>query len=146
MTKMRVLLVDDMEDEVRVITDIFANHPLVALDHVSKYADLGSADEDYVRAVDEYDLLVLDILMDRDQQPFLRFVGAIAGRKPFLAYTQLRGDDDLDLASGAVEIHKWVATKGGMGVITKSFSPVGPERSVQYDIADAVLSFYWNTR
>lgn len=144
--KMKVLLVDNQRDEVNTLIRTFATHPAISLDWKDSYAKLGNSATEFVQSVREYDLLILDIYIDDESSAFVSFVNAIAGLKPFIAYTMLSGKHDLVLASGRRNVRDWVASKCGMGVVKKEFKPDGTDPEVEYDLIERIMTFYWSTR
>ena len=146
MTKMNVLLVDDEDAEVQVIIKTFDKHPVVELEHRTYYSQLGNTEAEFLLAVDQYDLLILDIRMGSDEKPFIQFVGAISGLKPFIAYTQLSQDAPLQLPTGYVDFRQWIARMGGMAMVSKTYSQNGADIDVEYEIIERIMSFYWCIR
>lgn len=152
MPTFKVLLVDDEYDEVHEAITLLRATGLVAVVHADDYSRLGTRPEDCRQAVKDYDFLVLDVLMRKHQDgPFINFVSAVRGLKPFLAYTMMEGDQDIKLPSGAVELREWVFQNGGVGVLTKTFggySSTGmpSNHDMQLALVERVINFYWLTR
>ena len=104
MRKFKVLIVEDEYDDIREVIQALSATNLMQVDHQVHYHRLGRSTSQYQNAVQDYDLLILDVLMTkRDDKPFIDFVNAIGGLKPFIAYTMLDGCDDVQLPSGPVE-------------------------------------------
>lgn len=152
---MQILLVDDEQWSVESVRQFLRGTTLFKVDYKSHFSELGENASSICEAIAPYDLLVLDVFMKgRDPEPFVEFIRTIAGKKPFIAYTLLHKQEDVEHAAGEPEpqeLAKMVYENGGIGLVTKGFSGNRTPsqeaiRDREYDLYERVLSFYWSVR
>jgi hypothetical protein len=152
MSKMRLLIVDDEKPEVQSVIDRIITTGLIEVDHQPNYDSFGNTISEVQKATDPYHLLVLDVFMEKQNpRPFIKFVNAVGGFRPFIAFTMVEDTLPLETPAGGVELRKLVFEKGGLGVLTKKFDARStldqPVKSdIQYMLIEKVLWFYWTAR
>jgi hypothetical protein len=148
MNTLKVLLVDDETRDVSTLAvyRLLVRCCVMEVEYRNSYSMLGTAAEDIRRSVAKYDVLVLDVLMGIDTEPFMRVVRAIAGAKPFLVFTKLTDESPLDQTSTreCLALGDFVLEKGGLGVITKRTSQAGTlTMGAEWEVVEKLTAFYW---
>jgi hypothetical protein len=149
MNPLKVLWIDDEPIELVDVINLIEGTTLVNITVEKDYNGMGRIEQDVQSKIAQYDLLVLDVLMEKNNyRPFVDFVTFIGWTKPFLAYTKLPQSFDVEVNGNFVELGQYVLGKGGLGLIEKSFCQTRgreapSQRDVEYALAERILWFYW---
>lgn len=149
MRAMRVIFVEDDVKDIREVKRVLRTTGLFQVEQVRDYAPLND------ETIANTDLFVLDVFMEeedrRDDRQFVDFVKAIACRKPFIAFTNLKSRGSIDTSGGPQQVREFIYSRGAVGLVTKS----PPDRAdpehhwrldMQYDLIERILMFYWSVR
>ncbi len=157
---LRILFVDDdfalQEDnsnsveyeELQNLLKLLKSTGVAEVDTCADYGELGDTTQGIRDRVAGYDLLILDVLMrERDREPFDTTLNTIGRLRPFLVYTVLPAEKDLQGPAGSwTTLADDVYPMGCLRIIRK---PSGAtEREVNechHKLLEDVLWFYWCT-
>jgi CheY-like chemotaxis protein len=162
---MKMLFVEDRGSDIAAIVNVLEDSGLIEVEVQESYAEFAaSAGQELQAAIAEYDLFVLDILMESDvgalddelsiSSDFSQFLGQIGGRRPFIVFSRRDAMREMKSRSGRAsseEGARRVYRHGGIRYIRKSELRTrglgeGSTAELENQVMEAIMGFYWTWR